>query len=115
MATTMALRPRTEPSVGVLILQLLQTKDEHWWSQREIAEALQKRTGSVCRAIMVLVKDCQLESVAPTKGTRGMRYRVMKAGRVAPLFTPLAGVDSWPLAQALGGFTYIGERPWQTI
>lgn len=112
MVSTMAPRPRTDPSVGVLILQLLATQDEYWWTVREIAEALEKRTGSICRAVMLLVRDNRLELVSPTKGTRGVKYRTMKAGRVAPLFTPPVGVDTWPLAQAFGGFTYIGERPW---
>ena len=111
--TPMAPPRKTEPNLGLLILQLLETQTDHWWSQREIAEAMQKRTGSICRAIMLLVRDNQLEFVSPPKGSRGMRYRVMKAGRVAPLYTPPAGVDTWPLAQALGGFTYIGERPWR--
>lgn len=105
---------KTEPLVRQLIVDFL-TANDGWWLQKEIVQAVNRSSGAVCMAVGSLVLESQLEELAPTKGMRGMRYRVMKAGRVAPLYQPPEGVDTWPLASALGGFTYIGEQPWQTI
>lgn len=108
MSATAETRIRNGPAIP----RLLAVVGDEWVCAKDIARLMGISIKRAHQIVSSLPPDAQLEKRrARVKDRWNVQYRRAREGYVAPLYE--TELDAWPLARAMGGYTFKGATPCQ--